>query len=541
MKMIKGFRGVVVFLVLFSSCTGKEGSLEKLERAEAYLRSHGGSAHYRALAYALYQSALPGLEEPSQRYRAYFGLGTIPLLDLLQAGVFALVTPPSSPSSPPSLPPELLYQLLDHFITSYLQERILDFYAPLTVAESFRFSFENLTLPNPLPGSTLPVDLSGVWDQGDIALIYGTLELILGLWHYLKAYPDLVPFLLKLLTFPEPPSLPTVPPEIPPAFFQWVSRVTEGRIPWLDQGFATLRDPEEITRSQSFVLSGLDALLQGFSLTETEATPPELALIAREDTLFHLALRFDLPAVIGFPGELLEVPLKPLSSSLFRRIVATARESFTDPATAFTFPKEVWELLKTAIQLLGKSRIPSTPIELRFPALRLSYLYASPVTDLKALLPLRSDGRIAFESEVEPWEDENQNGVRDCQEPYEDIGVEGAVDSDNDGNPDLLETPQGKGNRRWDDPFGVRDGTTLPPLYHRNPREEWEPPNGVVNPLYLFFPDPTFGGVLVPLAGSDTIVSPDLTRTYTNPDLNRFLSLLWGLITVLGAGSFGCP
>jgi len=505
---------------------------EKLIQGETLLRKEGGSAHYRSLALDLFSSALPDLEE-KEKYRAYFGIGTVHFLDLLHLLFWFLSHPPKEGSSPLP-PPETLLAILNTLVDTTLRKGIVEPYRKVLSATSpgfVTFYFEKLSFPNPITSQGGPVDLKGEWDRTDLFLILGTIEWILGNWEFLNAYEGLLQGFLTLLLLPDPPPPPKTFPEIPAYWDRLLGKAFPQGSPFTSPSFLTLSHKERAERGYEDILTGTENLQNGIKNWKNEQDPQEDDLFPNTGILLFLVRRLGLAPLLGeeFPLEILETLIQPGD-------ITSAVESFyyshRDENRPFLLPQKAWELLSLSAEALTlPDSFPKDPVDLRFPAIRFVRLYSTPPTDLKKLLPVGEGGSLLAESEQEPFTDWNGNLTWDPGEPFEDKGVEGRVSPTEESRP-------GKGDGRWNDPPGVRSSSTLLPLFHKNPKGEWEPPNGVVNPLYLFFPDGSFGGVLLPYKKEEGGKFTANTETpFTNPDLNRFLSLLLWLVTILSPPS----
>ncbi|GEM_PF-4799966 len=218
--------------------------------------------------------------------------------------------------------------------------------------------------------------------------------------------------------------------------------------------------------------------------------------------------------------------------------------------------------------------------ELNLPGIRLAGLFETPISDLKTVLPkwyLESepvigdkdgDGRIDSYGE---WVDLNKNGKWDQagdfisqpeREPcfvnvagtcsasnwnktYDDTGILGTfIDRDRDGLPDagyegyLYGAGDGKfntGNDKFDD-TDLKVGEILGHKWPDGSRND--PSDGVVEEnYYLFFPDPTFHGVLVPVeVNKEKLTYRETGKAMTNADLNALITRLGHILPSLSSG-----
>ncbi|RMF17088.1 MAG: hypothetical protein D6761_05010, partial [Candidatus Dadabacteria bacterium] len=212
----------------------------------------------------------------------------------------------------------------------------------------------------------------------------------------------------------------------------------------------------------------------------------------------------------------------------------------------------VWEMLRDALSILPGYEGPRDPLGFRIPGLDLSRLFTFPVVDLtdpeEGFFPwfcttdaaseqgCARPGDILIDSEQEPYETDSEGN----RTAFEDAGVNGTPQCNTVAQLCQgldLQAP-GAGNGRWDEPIALRatdpeatadNAALLPPLAHPTPWQTTDPPNDIVDPLYMYFGNPDLNGAFVPLtetsANGVTSIVVDHDRSYTNPDLMRLLSV----------------
>lgn len=523
-------------LLLGTGCT-RETLDEKLDRADSWLRHRGGEAHYRAAAIGLYREVLDAEPTSAQRVRAQFGVGMIGVADLLQAVpllVDSLAADPDAPAEDDgsALPPAAdLVPVILQLLQSLLDDGIVRPWTDvLTTAPDFSFQFgpdpadpeaRGLVLPALFEGGN-PLNLNGVWDRVEIGLIRGLLQTVLALVDGVAAYDGVLLLAFELaLGEGEVPEVPPHPADWP----DWVVDALTARgvspLPWLRDDFGRLSDLAAWAGVRTRASDGLNGLAAAFASLVGDTRPADV-LLSRD--------RFiqDLLALAGVDGGIIGNAVAGVLPATTLSLIVDDLALSLDEADAVFVPGPGLVNLIDLLSLLYPG--PNDPVGLRWPGLNPSVLFDDPATDLKLVLPVfDADGRFAVASEQEPCFD---GSVLLCLE-FDDVGVDGAADTSGDGQADDPNAaPVGAGNGVWDEPIALRDGDTGPPLVHVNPQGVTEPANGIVDPLYLFFDDASFGGVLrlleVDPDGGGNSYRPATDATYANPDLMRLLSsILW--------------
>lgn len=505
-----------------SGCTSEPSNTDKLEQADEYLSEHGGEPAYRAVAYDLYKEVLEGPDDQSQAVRAHFGVGMIGFLDLAQGLPRLLTTDEESEDSSGGMPPaDALAGTIDALVHEVVDRGIVQHFEVVRQQPDFAFTFKTLSFP-PTDPTQKPIVLSGEWDLTEINAIYGLLQTVVGTVELVYAY-DKVPetVLTAALSGAELPEMPTNPSELP----AWVTEVAKlvglDPLPWLDPAFGKLSDKALLAPIRERFALGFGALETAMQYLQDESDSQSDDVFPK-DKFLESILKKLLPGddlIAGVVGGV-------IGSDEIEQLTGALRSSVEDE-TVFILPDFLWDLLDTLI-----SKKPNDPIELHMPGVKLSSFFTNPITDLKdreaGLLPYYDDkGLFVLESEQEPWVDDNGNELVDDGE-WEDVGVDGFIDLDLDGEADFAGRP-GKGDGKFNDELGLNDATTLQGLRHKSPLGAVDLDNGIVDPAYLFFGDATFGGALMPITtGTETTYKADTTKPYTNADLMRLTSsLIW--------------
>ncbi|RMF18926.1 MAG: hypothetical protein D6761_01430 [Candidatus Dadabacteria bacterium] len=558
---------ILACVVLAAGCN-EVSTTRKLEQAEQLLRTRVGDAFARAEALGLYRDVYAATTSGSTEHvRAAFGIGMIGVADLLHSAARLVsdstdtTTETEPDSSAPPLPPgEDLVPILSTLVDVVLDEGIIQPWREVITQDDFSFTFDEGSFV--LPGivtDTTPVDLSGEWDLTEIRLIYGLLQEAVTAVKFVAAYDGVVATVVDAaLTDATIPDLPDSPAQIPAWILDASDALGFDTPPWLDAEFGVLlADSTALAALRARASDGLAAIENGLDYLANEDDE-------QDDDVFPQGkfIRQILVRVAGVPdNDIVVLAIDPLlSTSRLQELARLARQSLDNDATVFLAPDWVWtDLLETALSTaVGDYPGPKRPDGLRIPAINLSTLFTAPVTDLKdrdtGLLPfycIESEvgtvagcdraGAFVTRSEQEPWTDANGNDAVDDGE-FEDTGVDGLPDANGDLVADSSGRP-GVGNGKWDEPVALRSGdpfvalekldstavASLPPLAQQHPLGSTEPANGIVDPVYLFMPNPNLNGLLQPVtstAPGEYAVAT--TGVYSNPDLNRLLSsLIW--------------
>lgn len=545
---MRRFTLILPVLIALAACSKPVDPAERLAEAEELLRHRGGDAWHRGIALGKYRDVLDADPTADQKLRAEFGIGMIGALDLIQAVpllVDGLSGGDDAGADSASLPDAAdLAPTIATLLRELLGTGIVERWRAVVALDEFSFTFSPLDdeargLILDLGDSEL--DLNGTWDLTEIRLVYGALQTVLAVVELAYAWDGLVVTGLQVaLGSGEVPEMPASPAAIP----AWLADALVARgvspLPWLDPAFGVLPDAGRLTPIRARLADGLSALAGAFDHVAGESGSQTGHLLKAA------TFTGDLLNLIGVDLGNLSVAANILSVPSLRDLVARLEASLTTNGPAFVPPPFIVDLLG----LVGQGGValtayegPKDPVGLRVPGVRLARLFDQPILDLKdpenGLLPAYgTDGRFVVASEQEPC----RAGTSLACTDYEDTGIDGFVDADNDGLPDDPAAGRpGAGDGVWNDPLALRDGRAgqLPPIVHVSPRGVTEPSNGIVDPVYLFFANPNLNGFFVPLTdaapSSAEAVSAVTDRDYANPDLMRLLSSIVWIVEIAAA------
>jgi hypothetical protein len=541
-KTLRQLTCLMLFSLLLGSglsgCAKSESVEIKLDRADALLSKEGGNPTNRGLARDLYWEALLDAKETPHLRRAHFGLGMTYFLDIVHT---ALPPPSKNPqpadeNPPPAVEPSpeeaeetmrlarrLLHELLDGAVSRH--------FAKVIDADEFTFVFENLQFEVEAEGGkTRIIDLSGAWDLTEIRLIYGLFQTIVGTLDAIFLYEKLPRVIGQLVLHPA--TLPAFPAELH-TLPEWTADLLEGRglspLPWNDPHFGQLVPGGAmalLALRDERILDGLAAMENGLIYLRTQGRQVPERTFSASNYLSSMVKIFSDSVPIQMAVGL--IPLGEVEDTF-----AALQASIGSTQTAFIAPPFVWSLLDTGLATLPYFG-PTDPVCLGIPGLRLGRLFERPLaltTGEQGIFPhTREDGRFFSLSEQERWTDLNGNGQVDPGE-FLDEGVDGIPEDGASARP-------GAANNDWDEPIALRgddacagediDISRLPALAQRNPfTTKIDPPNGIVDPVYLFFPNPSFNGLLTPLAEENGTLSAGSADLSNGQLMRLFSSLLW--------------
>lgn len=577
---------IVALTLVWAGCSEERDYAADARRANEILSTQGGDAWRRAEALFLYRQSEGKTGDPELEHDIDFGIGMITLLDAVQ-GVLLFVDQASQTEAEPNLggddpaelqeetvplpPPERLAELVDDLLHGLLDDGVVAHWAELVPLEDYEFTFVEggLQFP-PFPSATsqaepgeepVSIDLSGTWDLTEIRIIYGVLQAALAGLEYVYAYDGVVETVLSAaLTEATLPALPSSPVDFP----LWLNRVVETLglepAPWLDPEFGVLSGgTDALVPVRARLQDGLDAIAAGFAYLDQETDDdddvfPRSAFVSTIITRLAGDALGDAVSLISAVDGLLPVfELRGFTAAL----AASLRDE-----TPFVPSQFFWNFLATGIGLLLPDYDgPLDPLGLRIPGFQLAALFTDPIlrlteattglfpyscmlTDVEAnLYGCKQVGVWAAVSEQEPFTDSNGDGVATGSEfdsVTQDTGVDGQVDANRDGVADApaATTRPGAGDGIWQEPIALRadEGgeALLPPLMHASPLATGgvDAPNGIVDPIYLFFPNPSFNGFFVPLTGEvdNNEYAADVSATYGNGDLNRLIAAITWIV-----------
>jgi hypothetical protein len=530
-----------VAAALAAGCAAEKSNQEKVDLADEYLSEHGGEPGYRAAAYDMYQEVLDdGPDDKAQAVRAHFGVGMIGFLDLVQGVPKLLEKPAGGEESSSEMPPAAaLAKTIDALVHEVIDRGIVQHFDVVRREKDFHFTFKALVFPV-TDAATTPIDLSGEWDQGEIGAIYGLLNVVVGAEELAWSYNQVPETVLKVaLTDAEIPAMPSNPGELP----KWVSDAAKAvgfaKLPWLEKDFGTLTaDKAKLAAIRTRFDGGTQALADAFTYTADESDPQDDDVFPKNKYINTLVKKLlnsddqDLNTTLDLAAGIL--PPQELAN-----LVQLVNDSIHNDDKPLVLPKLITDIID-----LVDSNDPKIlePVTMRLPAFNLSSLFTHPITDLKdtaaGLFPYfdPKTGEFVLETEQEPYDDANGDDLIAAGE-YKDIGVDGFWDRNYDGIPDTgSPTHPGAGNSQWNDPLGLNDETkakpTNPPLGHKSPTGRMEPANDVVDQVYLFFGDASFGGFLVPTTtatdpGVEAYSVDTSGKKYENQDLMRLSSTIF--------------
>ncbi len=527
---------LLLAFVFTAGCSVEEPpTAEKLAEAERYLSEHGGEAAYRALAFDLYKDVVEAGTEDEQ-VRAHFGLGMIQFLDLVQA-IPSLVASSGGAEGEEAggaslPPPEQLAKTIHVFVHQALEKGIVDHFAHVIAQPDFTFTFENLVLPATEPTQPTVV-LSGEWDITEIAGLYGVFQIAVGAVDLVYAYDGVLATVLDAALSGKPvPAMPSNPAEIP----AWISEAAIALglkpLPWLRPEFGKLADPAELVAIRARFVDGFGALTLSMEYLDAEHDDQGDDVFPKSSFVSTLVAKFTQDFIASTAANL-------LGYGVLHETFSDLKASVEHDGSVYIPADGIWNLLGQAKSFLGEYDGPLDPVGMRIPGLNLSRLFSHPITDLKdpkaGLLPwFDAEGTFFSESEQEPWTDKNGNGDADAGE-FTDGGIDGFLDADFDGVADAAGRP-GDGDTVFNDYLGLRtDATRLGPIGHESPCADGavDRPNGIVDPVYLFFCNGNFNGLLVPVTDSTSsmeLYEVDGSRDYGNPDIMRLLSTIVWLV-----------
>jgi hypothetical protein len=509
---------VLASLWLVSACVTQQTPIQKLELAEQYLSKHGGDASYRAVAYDLFKDVLVESQSDNEKVRAHFGVGMIGTLDLLQAIPPLLVAEDGedeTAAEESTLPPaDKLAATLRILVREVISKGIAEHFKIVSAEDAFQFRFEKLVLPFPGAKDDL-LDLSGDWDLTEIRLIYALTEFLATTVEYVYAYDGLVETVLRAaLSGADLPPMPESPADFPAWFVEAAQATGLDPLPWLDPAFGILAEPDAMPLLQARMVDSMGAIVGSMThLLGEETTNQDSHIFTKNN----------------FPGKAISLFVPEASQYIFilnalfgperiRELFIEVQRSLAEPEDVFAAPDFVWQLLGAALDLI-KFEGPSDPVSLRVPAVNLSAFFTHPIQDLKdrnnGLLPhYDAEGFFTVHSEQEPGNADD----------FTDIGIDGFIHAATE------PTRPGAGDDTWNDRLGLRGSDTLPPISHFTPFDRIDDPNGIVDPVYLFFGDASFNGWFYPITNSETGPAYKANKdvTYGNPDLMRLLSsIVW--------------
>ena len=380
--------------------------------------------------------------------------------------------------------------------------------------------------------------LVGNLDSGEILLFTGLLGVTSSLLEQLTAREGLIEFALD--TAMDPPALDESQnlfrqlPELAYATLDTYARAhyqkgfADSPMFELKSGSATLSE------QQGAMVKYLTMLRDGFKATEGDDSESG-EVFDRDNYIGDILTEFVGLEDLG----LADIVIDSISVTELREeldgVVASFAATSTDAAGAYYFPALYADLKGLAGDLLPD------PSDAHIPSVWLGGLFTADKADWKTgLLPRfdASDGAFYAQWEQEPYEYDVDKLLGPAR--YKDVGVEGvpyAFDLTtmlNDGSVATF----GADNDDFDSEVAKREaGDVIPPLGHYDPDGNLERPNGYVNPMYLFWSDGSFAGMLAPTVnvgtGDDPVYAANPAEQYANRNLNGLVSALLSLIAGL--------
>ncbi len=486
MKAGKWF-GLVTLLAVFGMGCAAETSIDdKLTQADAYLSEHPTEPGYRAVAHQLYSEVLADADSRDFKVRAHFGLGMIGFIDLIQ-GVPQLVAGlggSDDEEGGTALPPAAeLTETIDILLHEVLETGIADHFGEVLKEDDFAFTFSNFVFPATDPASQ-DIVLNGEWDMTEIGGIYGAIQVVLALEELVYAYDGVVETAIgALLSGGEIPALPENLDEAPAWLTETAVALGLDPLPWLDPAFGKT-DAARLIPVRARLADGFGALADAMQYLYDEQDDQEENLLPKSNPvgrLLRILVGIDMLVENAIGGLVKTDGLQALFEGL--------EESVRDDSVAFAAPDWVWSLLDLVIGF-SDFEGASDPISLGIPGVNLSSLFVADthIADLKAVLPaFDTEGMFVYASEATDDTDRAQTVPSGLHALFADI--EGRVD----------------------------------------------PANGVVDPLYLFFNDASFNGLLVPLEASSETTGPDyvadMDGSYENGDIMKLVSNLIEIVS----------
>ena len=376
--------------------------------------------------------------------------------------------------------------------------------------------------------------LAGNLDSGEILLFTGLLGAVSSLLEQVSAREGLIEFALD--TVQNPPELdesqnlfrqlPTLAVSTLDAYAQQHYGST-----FADSPMLTLKaGSPSLAEQQTTMARYVDMIRDGLAATEDDDNDSG-EVFERNNYIGDILTEFigldDLGLADAIVDQFSITELREEMDHIVDSFAATA----TDAAGAYYFPTGIYDELGGFLP---------NPVQAHIPSIWLGGLFASDKQDWKAaFFPQIDAGAGAFYAQ---WEQEPYSYDADellGPSDYEDVGVRGvAFAADQRTALTGVEDDFGVDNGSFDSPVGERAADDdVPPLGHVNPEGAVERPNGYVDPLYLFWSDGSFGGVLAPTVNvgstDDPIYQADPNNDYANRNLNGLVSALLGLIADL--------
>jgi hypothetical protein len=543
--LVKKIAITTLLLITLGGCYSEDDltARELLAKADGLLEN-GGLTDSEPRSYAMdyyWQAYEKDPSDPLVDSHVNLGLGLIKTFNLIESFVALLdVLFPADVAedseSAINFSPEDLYRIIEAINIGAIRE-IGGHYAHVAINYPDTVLFLNDTALN-LDG-LISLDLSGELDAGEIRLLGGLFQTLAGVLDLLFAYEGLPETLFSMLLNEE---FDLGYAGDPARFFNQAPEAFPN--PLLDTYFGTaLEGGLLVTEAGERLALAIGLWHECFVGLAAEEDDQSNDILPNDDLVGKLLTMFGMdtsdPTISLLAGQ--SAMIIDLMIDLFGGLRASiVGDRVFDPNP----------LLGLVLSLVGGGA------EIVLPGLDLNAFFSDPVLDIKDLSPSfyleqsgdYSAGDLILETEQEDFVDENEDGTYNDGEEFTDSGVDGFVDADLDGVADLTWPTEyttvdpnwpddrlGRNDGRFTDKPGYRDHESnilrLPPLGHFNPViEENDPANGVVDHVYFFWLEPSFGGLLVESVQVGNVIS--ITEgTLRNGTLNGLISALGTMLS----------
>lgn len=558
-----GLRRLVAFallLLLAGACDNRTPE-QKLAEANMLLSQKAGDAFARSRAWGLYKDVYASAEQGSQlKLDAGFGVGMAAFIDLIHAAS-RLANPVSTPvqtaqtKTAPLPAAKDLLPLISTLVDVVLDQGIIQPWQAVVNSNDYSFTFEPSSFVIPAFSSDgTDINLSGTWDLTEIRIVYGLLQNGIAAYRYIELYSGLLETAIDAaLTDATLPDLPDNPGAFPAWIMDLSTALGYSVPPWVNPDFGVMRDTAPLLDLRQRASDGFNQIVAGLEYLNAESNDKN-DVFPRSEFVKQLLIRI---GGLDETDAVVTVVNGVFPATNIQELFMLLRDSLDNDNDVFLPPAWFWDLIEGLELIAPDYPGPVDPVGLRIPAINLSRLFTHPIVDLKdrengllpyyclddevGLLDCTLKGEFVAASEQEPYNDADADGIIESGE-FSDIGVDGFVDANYDGMDDGLDLSTYAGDGLWQQPLALNPGdaaldpddddplvSLVPALAHYTPQGAVELPNGIVDPVYIFFGNPSFNQFLLPISNAtDGSYQLNLDVDYSNRDLMRFISsIIW--------------
>lgn len=521
-----------LFAVFAAGCSAPlPSSQERFDRAQKYTTERYMEDGYRAQALGDWmwfdQNGRKGLSA-KEKVWVDFGIGFLTMIDLRQ-GIPTLIDGlAGNESGGVSLSVDKIVDIVNNLHTEIIHKSLAERFAAVAADPSFSANMD--CNPETFPGPKCP--FRGNLDFGDIALFAGITGLTDAILSDLNSHDRLLNLLVDVAL--NPPAMPEVsnPFRTMPAIIWKVledyAQANYGKSFAVSDLLVRTGDGEAVR--QQFVKS-MTFLRDGFFSTSQESSDQGEEVLPKKNYISYF-----LERVVGVTDTsmLAMVSLAETTGILTVDRFTAESAAILDSLKADPGDNGQYYLSPFLTGVLDDIKgilpfsLPPSLADMYLPAIWLGGLFGPALAHPMLLLPVSENKSFRVEFEQENYSATHDEVFFRKGGSYEDTGFMAATST---GTPLLV----GAGNGVFNDTLGYRKDKNFVGdkngVFHQSPLTTvTELPNNWVDPVYLFWPDPSFGNVLVPTVQNNKLLETDDTGHYGNAQLNGFVSAIFSII-----------